>query len=211
MPKTCEKPFYENIRVVLCKNPLQKTPNIREMRPFSKSTILKRLQSRQRLQPLQNGQSGSKIKNATNLRKTILQEHQTCSVPKTAIKNTNIREMRPILKSAILQRPQPMQSLYPLQDGQFGSKIKNAKNMRKTILQEHQSFSVQKPAPKETKYTQNETILKKWRSCKGYSPCKAHAKAITFAKCPVLGQKLKVQKHANNITQKGAFTQRHKL
>ena len=32
MSKTCEKPFYKNIRVVLCKKPLEKTPNIREMR-----------------------------------------------------------------------------------------------------------------------------------------------------------------------------------
>ena len=32
MPKTCEKPFYKNIKVVLCKKPLEKTSNIREMR-----------------------------------------------------------------------------------------------------------------------------------------------------------------------------------
>ena len=43
MPKTCEKPFYKNIRVVLCKKPLEKTPNIREMRRFWKSAILQRL------------------------------------------------------------------------------------------------------------------------------------------------------------------------
>ena len=34
MPKTCEKPFHKNIRDVLCKKPLQKTPNIREMSYF---------------------------------------------------------------------------------------------------------------------------------------------------------------------------------
>ena len=34
MQKKCEKLFYKNIRVVLCKNPLEKTPNIREMRQF---------------------------------------------------------------------------------------------------------------------------------------------------------------------------------
>ena len=43
MPRTCEKPFYKNIRVVLCKKPLEKTPNIREMRRFSISAILQRL------------------------------------------------------------------------------------------------------------------------------------------------------------------------
>ena len=34
MPKTCEKHIYKNIRVVLCKKPLEKTPNIREMSQF---------------------------------------------------------------------------------------------------------------------------------------------------------------------------------
>ena len=34
MPKTCEKPFYKNITVVLCKKPLAKTPNIPEMTQF---------------------------------------------------------------------------------------------------------------------------------------------------------------------------------
>ena len=31
--KTCQNPFYKSFRVVLCKKLLQKTPNIREMRP----------------------------------------------------------------------------------------------------------------------------------------------------------------------------------
>ena len=34
MPKTCEKLFYKNVTVVLCKKPLEKTSNIREMRQF---------------------------------------------------------------------------------------------------------------------------------------------------------------------------------
>ena len=34
MPKTCEKPSYKIIRVVLRKKLLEKTPNIREMRQF---------------------------------------------------------------------------------------------------------------------------------------------------------------------------------
>ena len=31
MPKTCEKSFYKNKRVVVCKKPLEKTSNIGEM------------------------------------------------------------------------------------------------------------------------------------------------------------------------------------
>ena len=44
MPQRCEKRFYKNNTVVvLWKKPLQKTPNIRQMRPFWKSAILQRL------------------------------------------------------------------------------------------------------------------------------------------------------------------------
>ena len=34
MPKTCEEPFYKNIRVILYKKPREKTPNIREITIF---------------------------------------------------------------------------------------------------------------------------------------------------------------------------------
>ena len=41
--KTCQNPFYKSFTVVLCKKPLQKKLNIREMRAFSKSAIMQRL------------------------------------------------------------------------------------------------------------------------------------------------------------------------
>ena len=41
--KTREKRFYKDARFVLCKKPLEKPPNIREMRPFWNSAILQRL------------------------------------------------------------------------------------------------------------------------------------------------------------------------
>ena len=41
--KTCQNIFYKSFTVVLYKKPLQKTPNIWEMRPFSKSAIMQRL------------------------------------------------------------------------------------------------------------------------------------------------------------------------
>ena len=98
MPKKCEKLFHKNITSVLCKKPPEKTPNIREMRQFSKSAILQRLQATQRLQPLQNGRFGSKVKNAKNMLKTILQEHKSCAVQKTARKNTRYQRNGTIFK-----------------------------------------------------------------------------------------------------------------
>ena len=66
-------------------------------------------------------------------------------------------------------------------NGQFESKIKNVKNMRKTILQEHYSCFVQKTARKNNKYSRNEKILKIGHLAKHI----AHAKAIAFAKWSV--------------------------
>ena len=105
-----------------------KTPNIRKMTHLRAVAKLAILQS---LKTLQNGQIGSKIKYAKNMRKTILQLNQSTCAEKTTPKTPNIRKMtqvRGVAKLSILQ------SLKPLQNGQFGSKIKYAKNMRKTIL-----------------------------------------------------------------------------
>ena len=43
LKKTCEERFFNHVRVVLCKKPLEKTPNIREARRFGKSAIMDRL------------------------------------------------------------------------------------------------------------------------------------------------------------------------
>ena len=66
-PKTCKKRFCKHVGVVLCKKLLQKTPYIRERRPFWKSAIL------QRLLTLLHGQFGSKTQMAKNVWKKILQ------------------------------------------------------------------------------------------------------------------------------------------
>ena len=63
----------------------------------------------------------------------------------------------------------------PLQNGQFGSKIKNGKNMQKNILREHYSCFVQKTARKNTKYSRIEAILNIGHL----------AKAIAFARGPI--------------------------
>ena len=76
-----------------------------------------------------------------------------------------------------------------MQNPHLGSNIKIPKNMSKSILQIIYSCSVQKTAPKNTKYSRNESILKiGHHACKGYSPCKI----LTLA------QKLKFQKICQN-------------
>ena len=63
--------------------------------------------------------------------------------------------------------------------------------MRKAILQDYKSSSVQKTARENTKYSRNETILKIGHLAKAI----AHGKAIYFAKW-VVGSK---SKNANKI------------
>ena len=76
-----------------------------------------------------------------------------------------------------------------MQNPHFGSIIKIQKNMTKFILQFIWSCSVQKTAPKNAKYSRNESILTiDHHAWKDYSPCKI----LT------LPQKLKFQKTCQN-------------
>ena len=75
-----------------------------------------------------------------------------------------------------------------MQNPHLGSKIKIPKNMSKSILQIIYSCFVQKTAPKNTKYSRNETILKIGH----------HAKAIAHAKSSLWVKKLKFQKTCQN-------------
>ena len=138
--------------------------------------------------------------------KSILQIIYSCSVQKTAQKNTKYSRNESILKighhaKAIAHAKSSLclknynskkhvkiHSTNHLQLFHFASKIKIPKNMSKSILQIFYSCSVQKPAPKKNQ------IFEKWEhfenrpSCKGYSPCKI----LT------LPQKLKFQKTCQN-------------
>ena len=88
-----------------------------------------------------------------------------------------------------------------MQNPHFGPKIKIPKNMSKSILQIIYSCSVQKTAPKNTKYSRNESILKiGHHACKGYSLCKI----LTLA------QKLKFQKTCQNPFYKSFTVVLHK-
>ena len=65
-----------------------------------------------------------------------------------------------------------------MQNPYFGSKINIKKNMSKSIQQVIYSCSVQKTAPKQTKYSRNETILKIGHHTKPI----AHAKSSLWHK-----------------------------
>ena len=72
-----------------------------------------------------------------------------------------------------------------MQNSHFWSKIKIPKNMSKSILQIISSCSLQKTAPKNTKYSRNETILK----------LSHQAKAIALKKSSLFAQNQNSNKH----------------
>ena len=53
------------------------------------------MDTKERLEPLHNGQIDLKIKNAYNMPKTTLLAHYSISMQKTALKTANIPETRP--------------------------------------------------------------------------------------------------------------------
>ena len=65
-----------------------------------------------------------------------------------------------------------------MQNAQSESKIKNAKKVRKTIVRSHQTYCVQKTAPKNASYSKNNSILKMAKT--GQDAC-----AIAYGKCLV--------------------------
>jgi len=65
-----------------------------------------------------------------------------------------------------------------MQNPYLGTKIKIPKNMSKSVLQIISSCSVQKTAPKNTKYSRNETIFKIGHHAKAI----AHEKSLLSVK-----------------------------
>ena len=86
MPKTCEKRFYQNIRVVLCKKPLEKKAKYSTYKPILKMGYLAGAIA------LEIGQSGSKIKICE---KRFYKNIRAVLCQKPLEKAPNIRQMRP--------------------------------------------------------------------------------------------------------------------
>ena len=104
IPKTCEKTFYKNTRVVLCKKRLEKTPNIRawdtfENRPFCKGYSAGNGYSLFKIVSL-----GQNLKIPKTCEETFYKNTRVVLCKRGCEKTPNIREMRQFKKSAILQR-----------------------------------------------------------------------------------------------------------
>ena len=96
-----KKPLYKNIRVVFCKNNLEKAPNIRPMRQLLKIDHLAKGTAHAKAITLRNCLVRVSLPQKTKMpenAKTILKEHYSCSVQKTVRKNNKYSRNETMVK-----------------------------------------------------------------------------------------------------------------
>ena len=103
--KTCQNSFYKSLKVVVCKKQLQKTLNIREMRPFWKSATCKGYR------PCKILTLGQKLKFQKTCQNSLYKSLKVVLCKKQLQKTLNIREMRPFWKSATCKGYSPCKIL----------------------------------------------------------------------------------------------------
>ena len=125
MPKTCEKGFYKNIRVTLCKNRRKKHQIFEkwddfENRPSSKGFSLCEMVS-----------LGQKLKMPKPCEKRVYKNIRVVLCKKRLEKISSVREMRRLWKSAILQGHTPCKGYSPCKMVSLGEKLKMPKACKK--------------------------------------------------------------------------------
>ena len=134
---------------------------------------------------MQNPHFGSKIKIPKNMSKSFLQIISSCSLQKTASKNTKYSRNESIYKIG----HHACKGYSPCKIFTLAQKLKFQKTCQNPFYTSFRVVLCKRPPQKKTKYSRNESILKiGHHACKGYSPCKI----LTLA------QKLKFQKTCQN-------------
>ena len=131
MPKTYEKLFYKNIRVVLCKNRskkhqiFQKWDNLENWKSCKGYSLCKMVNLWQ------------KLKKPNTCEKPFYRNIRVVLSKKTAGKNTKYSRNETIWKIGHLAKATAHAKAIAFAKWSLWSITKNAKNIRKTILQEH--------------------------------------------------------------------------
>ena len=115
------------------------------------------------------------------MQKTILQEQHTCSLQKTARKNTKYWRKKHLQNRPYSRGYSSCKGYSLCKMVSFGQKLKMPKTCNKPFYKNTRVVLCKKTARKSTKYWRNETILKTGHLAKAI----AHAKAIAFAKWSV--------------------------
>ena len=130
---------------------------------------------------MQNPHFGSKIKVPKHMSKSILQIISSCSVPKTAPKNTKYSRNESIWKIG----HHACKGYSPCKILTLAQKLTFQKTCPNPFYKSFRVVLCKKYAPKNTKYSRNESILKiGHHACKSYTPCKilTLAQKLTFQK-----------------------------
>ena len=174
--KTCHNPFYKPFRVLSCKKRSKKH------QIFQKWHHVKNGPSCKRYSPCKILTLDQKLKFQKNMSESILQIIYTCSVQKTAPKNTNYSRNDTILKIGhhTKAKAHAKSSLWV--------KYQNSKTHLIIHSTNHLDLFVAKNRSKKHQIFQKWHHFKNQPSSKGYSPCKI----LT------LGQKLKFQNTCYN-------------
>ena len=115
------------------------------------------------------------------MRKTLLQEQLTCSVPKNGSKKQKFWKKETFLKIGHLAKAKAHAKAIALAEWLLWVKNYKCQKHAKTFNKYSSVDLCKKTARKSTKYWKNETILKITNLAKAI----AHAKAIAFAKWSV--------------------------
>ena len=109
--------------------------------------------------------------------KSILQIISSCSLQKTAPKNTKYSRYERILKIG----HHACKGYSPCKILTLAQKLKFQKTCQNPFYTSFRVVLCKKTAPKNTKYSRNNSILKiGHHACKGYSPCKIFTLAQKF-------------------------------
>ena len=127
MPKRCEKRLFDPIKDVVHKKPLQKTPNIAKKEQFENGQNRPRSMG---YSPCKMLSLVQKLKIPKRCEKRLFHHITDVVRNKPLQKTLNIGKKRTVWK---WRESATMHGLWPMQNAQFGSKIKNTKKVRKTI------------------------------------------------------------------------------
>ena len=143
---------------------------------------------------------GQKLKCLKQCEKHINKHTRVVLCKKTTGQNTKYSRNETILKIGHLAKAIALQRLQPLQNGQFGSKIKMSQNIKRNVCISTLELFCAKIRWKKHQIFDKWDDVENRPSCKGYSPCKGYS----LCKIVSLGQKLKYiktcEKHIYNHT-----------
>ena len=152
MSKTCEKPYYKNIRIVLCKKPPEKHQIFEKWENFETRPSCKAYSPCRGYRLCRMANLGQKFKIPKKWKKPFYKNIKVVVCRKPLEKNTKCSRNERILKIGHLAKL--------LQNGHLSQKPKMPITCEKPFYKRIRDVVCKKNIRKNTKHSRNETILK---------------------------------------------------